>query len=141
MDDDEVQILIALSDRLRITAAHCLLVQRMVNGDTLDFRNAGQSRDRIHLIDHDRVDNIARHTDAVADLAGKNRTEVRCVLAVFGFLQFFDNFIRHFIGAALDRLEDTAAADADIDGTDGDVILRESIQNDLLAEVLLRIYV
>ena len=72
VDDDEVQILVALAVLLGKAAGNGLLVQRMENTSSGKLRHTGKARNRLQLIHIDRIYDIRRNSDLITDFPCKD---------------------------------------------------------------------
>ena len=137
VDDDKVQILVALAVLLGKAAGHGLLVQGVEDGAAGQFRHAGDAGLVGQLVDNDGVNDVAGDAQAVADLAGQDAAQVGSVLALDAGLQVSQQSVADGVGAAGDGLEQAAAADDDVQALGGAVLLFQKVQDDGLAEILL----
>ncbi len=137
VDDDKVQILVALAVLLGKAAGHGLLVQGVEDGAAGQFRHAGDAGLVCQLVDNDGVNDVAGDAQAVADLAGQDAAQVGSVLALDTGLQVSQQSVADGVGAAGDGLEQAAAADDDVQALGGAVLLFQKVQDDGLAEILL----
>ena len=137
MDDDEVQILVALAVLLGKAAGNGLLVQRVEDRAAGQLRHTGNARLIGQFINDDGVNDVAGHAQGITDLAGEDTAQVGGVLALDTGLQVSQQGIADGIGAAGDGFEQTAAAHDDVEGLGIAVLFFQKVQNDLLSEVLL----
>ena len=137
VDDDEVQILVALAVLLGKAAGDGLLVQRVEDGAARQLRHSGNAGLIGQLVNNNGVNDVAGHAQGIADLAGQNTAQVGGMLALHTGLQVSQQGITDGVGAAGDGLEQAAAAHDDVQGLGVAVFLLQEVQNDLLAEVLL----
>ena len=75
--------------------------------------------------------------DGIADLPGQDTAQVGGVLALDALLQVSQQFVADGVGAAVDGLEQAAAADDHVQRVHIAVFLFQKVQNDLFAEILL----
>ena len=137
VDDDEVQLVVALAVLLGKAAGNGLLVQRMENRAAGQLRHTGNARLIGQFIDDDGVNDVAGHAEGVADLAGKDAAQIGGMLPLNTGLQVSQQGIADGIGAARNGLEQAAAADNDIQRLGVAVLLLQEVENYLLAEILL----
>ena len=137
VDDDKVQILVALAVLLGKAAGHGLLVQGVEDGAAGQLRHAGNAGLGGQFVNHHGVHDVAGHTQGIADLPGQDAAQVGGVLALDAGLQVSQQGVADGVGAAGNGLEQTAAADDDVQALGVAVFLFQEVQDDLLAEVFL----
>ena len=137
VDDDEVQLVVALAVLLGKAAGNGLLVQRMENRAAGQLRHTGNARLIGQFIDNHRVHDVAGHAQRITDLAGKDAAQIGGMLPLNTGLQVSEQRIADGIGAARNGLEQAAAADNDIQRLGVAVLLLQEVENDLLAEIFL----
>ena len=104
MNDNQVQLLIRSAGFLRISLRYCLLIQGMEYGDTGKLRYTGISCHRCKLVNHNRVNDVRRLADLVADLSCQNTAKVGSMLSGDTGLQILKQSICHSVGTAGDGL-------------------------------------
>ena len=139
VNDDDIDVLIGLAHGLRPAPCHRLLVQRMVDGHTLHLRNTGNPRNRLELIHNDGVHDIGRDTQRITNLPCKNAAEIRCVLSLYALLQILLELVRHAVCASRNGTQQAAASYNEVQGLQVNVLLPERVEDELLAEILLRV--
>ena len=87
VDDDEVQILVALAVLLGKAAGNGLLVQRGGRWAAGQLRHTGNARLIGQFINDDGVNDVAGHAQGITDLAGEDTAQVGGVLALDTGLQ------------------------------------------------------
>ena len=137
MAHDQIQIFIGFAYLFGVALGHGLLVQGVEHALADDQRMAGIAGHIAKLIHHRRINNERGNADLIADLPGNQAAQIAGMLSGNAFDTVFQQRIGGGIGAAVDGLDQTAAAADGVDGFQVDLMLFQCVHDQLLAPFLL----
>ena len=137
MAHDQIQLFIGFAYLFGVALGHGFLVQGVEHALAGDQRMAGIAGHIAKLIHHRRIHNERGNADLIADLPGNQAAQIAGMLSGNAFDTVFQQRIGGGIGAAVDGLDQTAAAADGVDGFQVDLMLFQCVHDQLLAPLLL----